>query len=218
MASQPQQVFSLSFRSHDATRTDDGYQFAIRSEATRFKPTRISLGSIELPLSQPTICAEWSEIGVMERVTITPRVRRFDVEATVHEAAGGVRVVEGRALLPLHLNRVASRTYDPLTRRLVVGLEEPHGLTPELVAYIATWQEVELVAAGVRGLSLTEAFRTGDAVVQDALTFAVFVLDLLHKKAAANLGFSASAASPHSTRLGGDPVPCAGVLLRANMF
>lgn len=172
---QPQKMFSLCFRSQDAVRTREGYQFVIESDVARLKPTRVSLGSIELPLSQPTITKEWNTLGLLERMVVTEQARAMTLHASLQDAEGGTRNVTGEVILPLHLNPVRAMGYDSLTRMLTVSTQHPHGLTSKKVEQVSTWDDVAVICAGVGHVSITSAVRSGTFAAVDDSTFTVFI-------------------------------------------
>lgn len=168
-------IYSLCFRSQDAVLTETGgYQFAIESTLTRLKPRRVVLGSIEMPLSQPTICKEWNRIYYCERVRLTEEARRMTMRVEYEIAANQQQqmqmrmqgqqqsssreVKEHSVLLPDEWNPVASIVV--VGRKVTIKTERDHGLTEDVVRRIGLWGEVETVAC-TRDLSITKAVKEG---------------------------------------------------------
>ena len=150
-------MVSLCFRSQDAERTDDGYQFCIKNEVARVKPTRVALGSLELPLSQPTICPEWSRIAFCERLHITEHMRHIRVIAFAKARVGASQEHASDTVLPMHLNPIESVVYDGDTRRATITMRHAHALTRGVLDVCDTWGETVLVGTRGGGLSVSKA-------------------------------------------------------------
>ena len=126
MSDGPRSVYSLSFVSSEATRIGEGYQFSIDSSSiARVKPNRVSLGSIELPLSQMALEEPFCRVHLQERIRIMPEQREIRLLIS-YNTNSGMRCQEGVATFPLAANGVSIgvQTNDSV----LMSCDEPHGL------------------------------------------------------------------------------------------
>ena len=166
MSGQPSTIYSLCFRSQDSTRTENGYQFGINSTVSRVKPSRVVLGSIEMPLSQPTICKEWSRIYFCERIPITTSCRKLSFTVRMMEEGN---VASETIHLPIELNPI-KRVEVGSSGTVTVTTEFDHGLTAEIVKQVGVWGEVSTLATTVDA-SLLDSAKRGTFQVLDETRF-----------------------------------------------
>lgn len=113
----PQDVYSISFRTNGAVAYgENGWTFDVQPGAARMRPTRIQLGSIELPLQQHTIEESWQRVYFMERCYITPNTRVLNVTEQAPVLEGDT--FSAQLLLPMEYNYITEHTWDPFTSRL----------------------------------------------------------------------------------------------------
>lgn len=121
-----------SFSSSDATRvTPEGrYFFDLQGATQRFSAVRVSLATLELPLSQLPVEEAWNRIRFAERFRLQPRRHRLDVV----ERGKGATPRVAHVALPLYANAVASLRVTASREGAVdicVQTREPHCLWPQ---------------------------------------------------------------------------------------
>ena len=174
MTQQSSAMYALSFRSADAEKVEEGYRFTIRSELGKFKATRVTLASFELPFSQYNMEREWNRLGFTERQRIEEGARRIVVEETSIPLKGEPALTTGTAVLPLHLNRIEEFVWNGETRTVRVTTEREHGLWANgrsVVPLFSTWSTVELVATPGGDYDLSLAEEQGRLSQVDARSF-----------------------------------------------
>ena len=140
----------MSFRTNGAVAFgEDGWTFDVQAGAARQRPTRIQLGSIELPLQQQTIEDGWRRVYFKERCVVTPSNRMLEVSEQAPAVEGDT--FTARLLLPLQHNYVTDYTWEAFASRLRVTTSLEHGLwagTRPLIRQWDAWnEEVHIVGA-----------------------------------------------------------------------
>lgn len=162
MSDAPQEVYTFSFRSSDATHVspEGEFTFNLNAAAGHKKPLKVSLASMEFPMSQYSIEEGWNRIYFMERILITPNVRTLRLGAQLPAVGGEVTEVE--TVLPLHSNEIESLSFSLLTYKLTVKTKHPHGLFVGSRSLVPQWQ-----SWGERCRVLAAPFGTLDVSLAD---------------------------------------------------
>lgn len=161
----PQDVYSISFRTNGTSaQSDSGWSFDVKTDAARQRPTRVQLGSMELPLQQQTVEENWCRLYFIERCYITHLNRRLTVTEQAPALDGECFQVE--IVLPLECNFVVDYEWDPSNSRLRVTTAYVHGLWAGERPLIRQWdswgESVSIVGAPFAAdLNLTTALSDG---------------------------------------------------------
>lgn len=146
----PQEVYSIGFRTNGAIAFgDEGWTFDVQAGAARQRPTRVQLGSIELPTQQQTIEPGWRRVYFRERCHITEASRTLRVTEQAPALEGDAFTAQ--LVLPLEHNFVAEYAWEPFANRLRIVTALAHGIwagTRPLIRQWDSWGErVHVVGA-----------------------------------------------------------------------
>ena len=70
MSRQVQQQTTICLQTKDAVEVEKGFEFELKGAAIRDRAFRVSLGSIEFPITQFNVEPEWSRLYVKENTSI----------------------------------------------------------------------------------------------------------------------------------------------------
>lgn len=167
--------FTHSFSSSDATRvTPEGrYYFELLGGTARFPAVRVSLATLELPLSQLPVEEAWNQIRFAERIRLQPGRHQL----TVVERGKMHQLRVAHIVLPVYMNAIASLHITASQGGVVdvcVQTEDPHCLWPEGVgkSYAVCWQRFDPVR--IIGTTLGDiAFDPSTLIRVDDVTFSI---------------------------------------------
>ena len=176
----PQDVYSMSFRTNGAVAFgEDGWTFDVQSGAARQRPTRIQLGSIELPLQQQTIEKDWQRLYFQERCVISPSNRLLEVSEQAPALEG--ETFSARLLLPMQYNYVSDYAWEAFASRLRITTSLEHGLWAGIRPLIRQWdswnEQVHIVGAPFAAdMNLSKALNEGRLLQGEASNVFYLVL------------------------------------------
>ena len=170
----------MSFRTNGAIAYgEDGWTFDVQAGAAKQRPTRVQLGSIELPMQQQTIEQGWNRVYFMERLAITRKNRSLNVMEQAPALEGDT--FAAKLLLPLQSNPVTDYTWLPSQMHLRVTTAYDHGMwagARPLIRQWDAWKEtVHIVGAPFAAdTNLSDALNEGRLLQGEAAN--VFYLAL----------------------------------------
>tara|TARA_B100000787_G_scaffold38221_2_gene27044 strand:- start:3681 stop:5900 length:2220 start_codon:yes stop_codon:yes gene_type:complete len=122
-------LITLCFKTDDASYRDDAsarFQFPMHADRAKLKPSKISLGSLEFPMVQYSVEADWSRLYFCESIKITMNTRNI----TFTEVAGQAQTSESVSL-PLTLNPI-TKLSTTVSAAVVFEFEHAHCLSTEM--------------------------------------------------------------------------------------
>lgn len=161
----PSENITFSYHSENSLRDNCGqYTFLSIGAGAHKKPVKISLASMEFPMSQYSIEEDWQRLYFMERVYITDNTR--EISFGYRSLMPQEHWVQGTVMLPLAANRITRITYNQLNARLFFTTEHPHGLFAGNRSLVTQWQawyeKCAVYGAPFGAVDLSESDMNGD--------------------------------------------------------
>lgn len=159
-------LYSFSFQSTDCcyVSQDGSYVFQMNAHAPRMQASRVSLGTLELPLAQLPVEKDWNKVYFSEGFALTPASRKI----TLSEFVMGVGTQEYTMIFPIYSNLITNLVITEVAEdgsfTVECETEQPHGLWPgstdSSIAGHWTWDPIRIIGSSL-----------GDIYIGTELTF-----------------------------------------------